>query len=31
MIKSVDWEEVKKFFETEAKRLARERLGIAAL
>lgn len=30
MIKSVDWEEVKKFFETETKRLARERLGIEA-
>ncbi len=28
MIKNVDWEKVKKFFETEAKRLARERLGI---
>lgn len=30
MIKNVDWEEVKKFFEAETKRLARERLGIEA-
>ena len=29
MLINVDWEEVKKFFETEAKRLARERLGIS--